>query len=73
MERYTFTYPGKKPILLIFLRVAQFAGEPANRVFDAIRWEHAGRLADYDFLEGDTDFVRRLSAISPGTQPGARD
>src|SRR5579859_2573495 len=31
ITRYEYCYPEKKPILLIFLRVTQFRGEPRNR------------------------------------------
>jgi hypothetical protein len=30
-------------------------------VFAQIRWEAPAQLRDYDFLEGDVDFVRTLS------------
>lgn len=61
IDRYEFRYPGGKPILLIFYRVCEFAGEPENLVFDQIVWAAAGELPRYDFLEGDVDFVRRLA------------
>ena len=61
VTRYEYSYPGKKPILLIFYRVAEFAGEPANQVFQQILWDEPGKLRDYDFLEGDVDFVRTLT------------
>ena len=61
VTRYEYCYPGKPPILLIFYRVSSFAGEPRNRVFYEIRWDAAVGLRDYDFLEGDVDFVRTLS------------
>jgi 8-oxo-dGTP diphosphatase len=60
VTRYEYCYPGKKPILLIFYRVTNFAGEPRNRVFQEILWVPAIRLRDLDFLEGDVDFVRTL-------------
>lgn len=60
ITRYEYAYPGKAPILLVFYRVAEFTGEPANLVFHEIRWEAGKLLRDYDFLEGDVDFVRRL-------------
>lgn len=60
MERYEFRYPDRKPILLIFFRVPEFTGEPRNLVFQEIRWEAANRLPEFDFLEGDLDFVTRL-------------
>jgi 8-oxo-dGTP diphosphatase len=64
ITRYEFRYPGKAPILLIFLRVAHFTGEPVNNIFESIAWEDPGRLPEYDFLEGDIEFVRRLAAES---------
>ena len=60
IAHYEYAYPGKAPILLIFYRVTEFAGDPANLVFHEIRWETGKLLPGYDFLEGDVDFVRRL-------------
>ena len=61
IERYEYCYPGKSPFVLIFFEVAAFRGEPENRIFEAMRWEPAARLADFDFLEGDRDFLARLA------------
>lgn len=61
MQRYEFAYPGKNPILLIFLRVTRYEGHPRNVIFEEIRWEPANRLASFDFLEGDRDFLRALA------------
>ena len=61
ITRYQFTYPGKNPTLLIFLRVTQFEGEPQNLIFQDMRWEPPERLASFDFLEGDRDFIRSLA------------
>ena len=61
LARYEHQYPGKTAILLMFFRVHQFTGEPANNVFESIRWEARPRLPEYDFLDGDVDFVRRLA------------
>jgi len=58
ITRYEFTYPGKNPILLIFLAVPGWSGEVQNRIFNRIEWEVRPKLAEYDFLEGDVDFVR---------------
>lgn len=60
ITRYRFTYPGRNPTLLIFLRVTHYEGEPQNRIFHDMRWEPAARLAAFDFLEGDRDFLRIL-------------
>ena len=60
--RYEYQYPGRSRILLIFYRVVDFAGDAENLDFEQIRWERPERLVDYDFLEGDIEFVRRLAA-----------
>jgi 8-oxo-dGTP diphosphatase len=62
IARYEFAYPGKRPILLVFFAVAEFAAEPSNRVFDTITWASRADLPGYDFLEGDVDFLGRLAA-----------
>lgn len=59
--RYEHIYPNGTLILLIFCRVDSFTGEPVNNAFQQILWEKAERLPNYDFLDGDTDFVRRLA------------
>jgi 8-oxo-dGTP diphosphatase len=61
ITRYTYAYPGRSPILLIFFRVTSFRGEPRNLVFHEIRWEQPGMLANFDFVEGDTDFLRTFA------------
>ena len=58
ITRYEYAYPGRPAILLIFFRVTSFVGEPVNRVFERMVWETPERLPDYDFLEGDQDFIR---------------
>jgi hypothetical protein len=45
----------------VFFRVLRHQGEPENRVFHEIRWETPEKLADFDFVEGDTDFLRMLA------------
>jgi 8-oxo-dGTP diphosphatase len=57
LMRYEYQYPGRSRILLIFYRVVDFEGEPQNLDFDQIRWEQPERLRNYDFLEGDTQFL----------------
>jgi 8-oxo-dGTP diphosphatase len=66
VTRYEYAYPGKKPILLIFYRVTKFVGEPRNQVFHEMTWDEPARLRDYDFLEGDIDFVRTLGNAAAG-------
>jgi 8-oxo-dGTP diphosphatase len=56
--RYEYQYPGRSPILLIFYRVTEFTGDPENLDFEQIAWVARERLRDYDFLEGDAEFIR---------------
>ena len=63
IERYNFSYAAQ-PTHLIFFRVTEFAGEPANLDFAQIAWAEPRRLPEYDFLEGDVDFVKRLAQES---------
>jgi 8-oxo-dGTP diphosphatase len=58
---YQYTYPGRAPIRLIFFIVTEFAGEIRNRIFEEVLWERYERLPNYDFLEGDVEFVRTLA------------
>lgn len=64
MDRYQVRYGGGPQIDLIFYRVALFSGDPQNLDFERIAWESSARLPDYDFLEGDLAFVRKL-AVTP--------
>ena len=57
LMRYEYQYPGRSRILLIFYRVLDFDGEPRSLDFDQIRWEQPELLRNYDFLEGDTQFL----------------
>jgi 8-oxo-dGTP diphosphatase len=57
--RYEYQYPNRPPILLIFYRIVDFAGEPKNLQFEQIRWESPERLREYDFLDGDREFLRK--------------
>lgn len=60
IARYEYAYSGKHPILLIFFRVEEYEGEPCNLIFHEIRWEPPQSLSEFDFLEGDLDFIRTL-------------
>ena len=56
---------GNGPLLrLRFYRVTEFSGEPRNLEFERILWESKSRLPEYDFLEGDLEFVRHLASES---------
>jgi 8-oxo-dGTP diphosphatase len=61
ITRYEFSYPGKNPILLIFLRVTNWRGAIENRIFETIVWERPDLLRQYDFLEGDIPFLDSVS------------
>jgi len=61
IARYHYTYPGRRPIQLIFFRVTEFEGEPVNVIFEQIRWEKPSNLPAYDFVDGDIEFVKRLA------------
>ena len=61
IARYEHRTPGRAPLLLIFLSVESFSGEPQAAAFEEIRWEEAKNLPAYDFLDGDRDIVRRLA------------
>lgn len=69
LMRYEFTYPGRKPILLVFIAVAAWRGEIENRIFETIRWEPTGTLAAWDFLEGDAPFLARFTGPGSRTEP----
>jgi 8-oxo-dGTP diphosphatase len=61
IARFEYQYPGREPILLIFFRVDSFEGDPESREFARTIWEMPERLPEYDFLEGDLEFVRGLA------------
>lgn len=60
--RYAHEYPKRATILLMFFSVTEFSGEPQSLAFERIVWESPGKLPEYDFLDGDVDFVRRLAS-----------
>ena len=62
IERYDFSYSAGHVTRLIFFQVTEFTGEPANLDFAQIAWVERRRLPEYDFLEGDVEFVRRLAS-----------
>ena len=62
IARYEFQYEGRWPIMLLFYRVVEFSGEPKNLDFEQILWAPRERLRDYDFLEGDAEFLKTYAA-----------
>jgi len=61
IHRHNVRYGNGPLIFLMFFRVTDFSGEPVNLQFVRIVWEERSKLPDYDFLEGDVEFVRRLA------------
>jgi mutator protein MutT len=66
--RYEFVYPGKQPILLIFMRVSTWRGDIENRIFETILWVGREALSGYDFLEGDVPFLTALTGPRSKTE-----
>ena len=60
IARYGYRYAGGPQILLIFFKVDTFQGEPANRVFEQIRWVPPQMLRGYDLLEADFLILDRI-------------
>jgi len=58
---YEFTYPGRQTIQLLFFRVFEYEGEPRNLIFEEIRWAPRASLLDFDFVEGDREFLREFA------------
>ena len=61
LYRTEFRYGAGPLIRLKFFRVCEFQGEPVNLEFARIEWAPRRRLPDYDFLDGDVEFVKQLS------------
>ena len=62
IDRYEFAYPGKKPILLIFLEVEAWEGELNGSFFAETCWRRPEELTELDFLEGDAPFLERVQS-----------
>ena len=62
IHRYEYAYPGKRPLLLVFMRVPSFIGEPVNQAFAKIAWAQPSDFRRYDFLDGDREFLIWLAA-----------
>jgi 8-oxo-dGTP diphosphatase len=54
-------YPNGRSVALTFLHVPSYTGAVVNTQFHAFLWAEPTRLPEYDFLEGDLDFVTRLA------------
>lgn len=60
LHRTTHTYPTGQRVAVSFIHVRTYCGRPVNKVFRNIVWAPRERLLDYDFLEGNVEFVTRL-------------
>jgi 8-oxo-dGTP diphosphatase len=61
LARYEHDYPSGSRVHLLFFCVTAFDGQPKGRVFEQIQWIDIGALPTLDFLEGDLDFINRLT------------
>ena len=61
IARYEQATRRRSPLLLLFHAVDSYIGEPRGVTFEQIRWELPANLPEYDFLDGDLDFIRRLA------------
>jgi 8-oxo-dGTP diphosphatase len=64
ITRYQYQYPGRDTIELIFFVIQSYTGEPQNLIFHEMRWEPAARLGNFDFVEGDRDFIRTYAGAN---------
>jgi len=61
LQRYPYQYTGRGPIELFFFEVSGFEGEPRNLDFESICWVQPTELPAFDFLAGDSEFIRVLA------------
>ena len=61
LARYEHEYPSGSRVHLLFFSVPAYDGVPKGQVFEQIQWVELDALPGLDFLDGDFDFVRRLS------------
>jgi|SRR5581483_4048272 len=60
LEQTTHSYPNGRTVALTFLHVPAYTGDIVNTQFQTLTWIEASRLKEYDFLEGDRDFIADL-------------
>lgn len=61
LARYEHDYPNGSRVHLLFFVVPAFEGEPRGKIYEQIQWVDLSALPNFDFLDGDFDFVRRLA------------
>lgn len=55
-------YPGRPAFALTFVLVSRYRGVPTTHLFAAVCWAPVERLHEYDFLEGDREFIAELQS-----------
>jgi 8-oxo-dGTP diphosphatase len=53
-------YPGRQRITLTFFLVSDYAGAISNAAFASMCWLPIEVLHEYDFLEGDREFISQI-------------
>lgn len=61
LHQTTHHYPSGRAVALTFFHVPRYAGGIVNTQFHSLVWAEPMQLPEYDFLEGDIDFVARLA------------
>lgn len=61
LHQTTHHYPSGRSVALTFFHVPRYMGELVNTQFHSLVWAEPTQLPEYDFLEGDLDFVTRLA------------
>ena len=62
VARFQHEYKGGGAVELRFYLVHNYKGEIENRIFRDVRWAQRTELPSYDFLEADSEFVKKLAA-----------
>ena len=61
IELQTADYSDGGTFQVAYCSISEFSGEPVNNVFQEIRWVSLEELRGLDILEGNRDFVKRLT------------
>lgn len=65
-------YPGRQRLALTFFLVSDYAGAITNGAFASVCWVPIGALHEYDFLEGDREFIRQIENGVIQLHPGLK-
>ena len=65
-------YPGRQRFALTFFLVSDYAGAITNGAFASACWVPIGALHEYDFLEGDREFIRQIEKGVIQLHPGLK-